>query len=722
MSSYRRWFVATSAVNAFAKAQTLTALSSRRLPITIRSHQRANAMSSVSLAVVGGGLVAWQVYSRTASAMVAEGATENTVSGTSPTKRKAFPAYIPSSEPDYIHVAFSPKENSFLMNNPSSDCLKAKGELRSLLKRKQWKLLRAANAEGATNVRAHLNAVRELSMLASELSDGDMIQIAQAASMRTAVGLAARCQNPDPRFFLKPPHLPEEVESSNIPHLFRKVFTAVLPPTSSSSSSLSSSTSSESGGRRDSEVGLYKNDCIRQFTNTALQTYVDQADDEAIMDYDLDNEFVRQDGLYSIPRQAYFTGNGSSRATDVAFLEYCLGVLLSHTTIRAHCERMLTSPMLPLLIRILRENSGNARIESLVGKIVANMAMFKSTHDAIWRSGLVGILSAFKSNSNLLVTLPAAKALDNLDTTYSGVKYGPGVYPMMDRRSKLDGIEGSSGSGGEVDVVFLHGLLGGLFYTWRQIDHDNSRGWDSNSDLVSTQDYSYCWPRDWFREDKMDERGVRVLGVDFDTYLSQWGGSCPKESFKTSLKERGADIYQKLRDAGVGDRKVVFVGHSMGGLIIKQMLSEAQSRDDSQFVENTRGVVFYSTPHNGSNVAKLNKTTKMIFFPTTEVQDLEPDSPALQMLHQNFTDLVKTLKMKVISFGESVKTPYLGIDLALVSPESADPECGEHHTINENHMNICKPKGKGSILYRKLSNLIWDELEEDETTSLKPSS
>ena len=57
-------------------------------------------------------------------------------------------------------------------------------------------------------------------------------------------------------------------------------------------------------------------------------------------------------------------------------------------------------------------------------------------------------------------------------------------------------------------------------------------------------------------------------------------------------------------------------------------------------------------------------------------------------------------QMKVISFGESVKTPYLGIDLALVSPESADPECGEHHTINENHMNICKPKGKGSILYR----------------------
>jgi pimeloyl-ACP methyl ester carboxylesterase len=62
----------------------------------------------------------------------------------------------------------------------------------------------------------------------------------------------------------------------------------------------------------------------------------------------------------------------------------------------------------------------------------------------------------------------------------------------------------------------------------------------------------------------MRER-VRVIGVDFDTYLSQWGNTCPKESFKTSLSDRSDDILQKLKNSGIGQRPVIFVGHSMGG-------------------------------------------------------------------------------------------------------------------------------------------------------------
>ena len=221
----------------------------------------------------------------------------------------------------------------------------------------------------------------------------------------------------------------------------------------------------------------------------------------------------------------------------------------------------------------------------------------------------------------------------------------------------------------------------------------------------------YCTPFYRFKDDQMDEQGVRVIGVDFDTYLSQWGNSCPKESFKRTLNERSTEILAKLKDSGVGKRPVVFVGHSMGGLIIKRMLAESELNNDNEFIKNTKGIVFYSTPHNGSQVAKLNAGSKLLFFPSTEVQDLEANSPALDILHQTFLELAKRFQMKVVSFGETVPTPYMGLDITFVDGDSSDPGYGEHYKVGLNHMNICKPNSKGSKLYRKLMNIVWDELD-----------
>ena len=87
-------------------------------------------------------------------------------------------------------------------------------------------------------------------------------------------------------------------------------------------------------------------------------------------------------------------------------------------------------------------------------------------------------------------------------------------------------------------------------------------------------------------------------------------------------------MLNKLQAAGVGQRPTVFVGHSMGGLIIKKMLVNAQNSEDQQtrkFAENTKGVVFYSTPHKGSEIANLNMITKYFFSPSVEVQELNTD-------------------------------------------------------------------------------------------------
>lgn len=68
--------------------------------------------------------------------------------------------------------------------------------------------------------------------------------------------------------------------------------------------------------------------------------------------------------------------------------------------------------------------------------------------------------------------------------------------------------------------------------------------------------------------------------------------------------------------------------------------SESGCDTDAQFVKNTKGVIFYSTPHAGSQVAKLSATSKFLFFPSTEVKDLEANSPQLCSLNQSFRNLV----------------------------------------------------------------------------------
>lgn len=38
------------------------------------------------------------------------------------------------------------------------------------------------------------------------------------------------------------------------------------------------------------------------------------------------------------------------------------------------------------------------------------------------------------------------------------------------------------------------------------------------------------------------------------------------------ISERGKELLEKLQEAGVGERPIIWVAHSMGGLLIKSLL------------------------------------------------------------------------------------------------------------------------------------------------------
>ncbi|KQK23256.1 hypothetical protein BRADI_1g72280v3 [Brachypodium distachyon] len=164
--------------------------------------------------------------------------------------------------------------------------------------------------------------------------------------------------------------------------------------------------------------------------------------------------------------------------------------------------------------------------------------------------------------------------------------------------SSIDGPDVSRCASSSVDVVFVHGLRGGPFNSWRIADDKSST---TKAGLVESIDEDAgkegtCWPREWLSSDFPQ---ARFLTVKYKTNLTQWtGASLP-------LQEVSSMLLRKLVTAGIGSRPVVFVTHSMGGLVVKQMLHQAKLNNYENFLNNTIGLVFYSCPHFGSKLADM---------------------------------------------------------------------------------------------------------------------
>ena len=111
------------------------------------------------------------------------------------------------------------------------------------------------------------------------------------------------------------------------------------------------------------------------------------------------------------------------------------------------------------------------------------------------------------------------------------------------------------------DVVFIHGLQGSFFSTW-MVQQPNS-------------DYHHvvCWPATYlpaYLHAHGADYPVRILSVGYHARMRK--ASSPHPTL--SVAEQASELRNQLESAGIGERPVVFVTHSMGGLIVKEMLVE----------------------------------------------------------------------------------------------------------------------------------------------------
>lgn len=223
---------------------------------------------------------------------------------------------------------------------------------------------------------------------------------------------------------------------------------------------------------------------------------------------------------------------------------------------------------------------------------------------------------------------------------------------------------------------------------------------------------------DWLPHDYPN---IRVIGLNYETSISEWSVSrhtnCPCEKIGT-LHNRSEELLKNLTASGVGrDRPVIWVGHSMGGLMTKSIIVQAMESDDPNermLAENTRAILFLGTPHKGSAIAKMKQHIHLILSPTIEVKELQENGPYLLNLHEKFVQYMEKFKEKVevVSVAEGCPTMLTSFKFPfrIVTEDSAKLKYGDFYVLNVDHLGLCKPVFRQSFLYQRLLRLILDVL------------
>ncbi|PPR94378.1 hypothetical protein GOBAR_AA26291 [Gossypium barbadense] len=250
----------------------------------------------------------------------------------------------------------------------------------------------------------------------------------------------------------------------------------------------------------------------------------------------------------------------------------------------------------------------------------------------------------------------------------------------------------------QMDIVFVHGLRGGPYKTWRIAEDKSS----TKSGLVEKIDeeagkLGTFWPGEWLSADFPQ---ARLFSLKYKTNLTQWSGA------SLPLQEVSSMLLKKLVAAGIGSRPVVFVTHSLGGLVVKQMLFKAKAENMDDLVNNTVGVVFYSCPHFGSKLADMPWRMGLVLRPAPTIGELRSGSPRLVQLNDFLRRLHKKQMLQVLSFCETKVTPIVegyggwAFRMEIVPIESAYPGFGELVVLEStDHINSCKPLSRSDPSY-----------------------
>lgn len=244
------------------------------------------------------------------------------------------------------------------------------------------------------------------------------------------------------------------------------------------------------------------------------------------------------------------------------------------------------------------------------------------------------------------------------------------------------------------DIIFIHGLGGTARKTW---------SWDRN--------VNYFWPVWLAEEDGLSS--YRIFTYGYNSNFKGAGTNLNIIDFAKDLLFQMLVFSDGLREdrVPVGRQPIIFVAHSMGGLVVKKAYVLGKHDDQyAHIISKTHGIMFLATPHRGAHYAKiLNNilaTAPLGAPPKAYIEDLETHSRTIQDINEQFRTLCGDLSL--VSFFETLKTSF-GITKSLVvEKESAVLGYPQEmsNPLNADHHSICKFPNRDDRNYISVKNML----------------
>ncbi len=244
------------------------------------------------------------------------------------------------------------------------------------------------------------------------------------------------------------------------------------------------------------------------------------------------------------------------------------------------------------------------------------------------------------------------------------------------------------GGKARASVVFVHGLGGHAYGTWRRAANDGS-----------------FWPV-WLAE---DVEGLTVYTLAYEAPPTNWLGTA------MALQDRAVNLLESLLGApDLRDGPVAFVCHSLGGLLVKQLLLDLDRQkgrrpEAAALLERVTEVVFLATPHTGSRHASLLDRARFLAWPSPIARTLVVNDPTLRAVNVAYRGLAQDRggTLRHLVFYETRGT-QAGV---IVDEASADPGLPglPPIPIDADHIGIAKPADRGSLLYARLRGFVAEQ-------------